>query len=168
MARGRNGRKERQHRNGKGMDITSISRPLTPETAPTDLLFQLWFAKLYSRSDLKKTGLYSSIGFFSKPASIDRLRPGKPRSYLGAGAHEPDLHGHALFDHRNSVWIFPSARTKGETPRSAGVARQDYLRPAAVKAGVMSEGYNGRFGWHQQRCLTQSRSRLLPSWGQLG
>lgn len=26
---------------------------------------------------------------------------------------------------------------KGETPRSAGIVGQDYLRPAAVKAGVI-------------------------------
>ena len=48
-------------------------------------------------------------------------------------------------------WIFASARAKGKTPRSAGVAGQDYLRPAAVKAGVIPKGYAGRFGWHNLR-----------------
>lgn len=48
-------------------------------------------------------------------------------------------------------WVFASARSKGETPRSAGVAGQDYLRPAAVKAGVIPKGYKGRFGWHNLR-----------------
>jgi integrase len=48
-------------------------------------------------------------------------------------------------------WLFASARAKGKTPRSAGVAGQDYLRPAAVKAGVIPKGYTGRFGWHNLR-----------------
>lgn len=52
---------------------------------------------------------------------------------------------------RDSDWLFPSARTKGRSPRSAGVAGQDYLRPAAVKAGVIPNGYKGRFGWHNLR-----------------
>jgi len=53
--------------------------------------------------------------------------------------------------HRESDWVFASARSKGKIPRSAGAAGQDYLRPAAVKAGVIPEGYKGRFGWHNLR-----------------
>jgi integrase len=53
--------------------------------------------------------------------------------------------------HRESDWVFASAKSKGKTPRSAGVAGQDYLRPAAVKAGVIPDGYKGRFGWHNLR-----------------
>jgi integrase len=53
--------------------------------------------------------------------------------------------------HRESDWVFASARSKGKTPRSAGVAGQDYLRPAAIKAGAIPEGYKGRFGWHNLR-----------------
>ena len=48
-------------------------------------------------------------------------------------------------------WVFASDRSKGKTPRSAGVAGQDYLTPAAVKAGVIPKGYKGRFGWHNLR-----------------
>jgi integrase len=53
--------------------------------------------------------------------------------------------------YRDSDWVFASARSKGKTPRSAGVAGQDYLRPAAVKAGVIPAEYRGRFGWHNLR-----------------
>ena len=53
--------------------------------------------------------------------------------------------------HRDTDWIFASTRTKGKTPRSAGVAAQDYLRPAAVKAGVIPKDYKGRFGFHNLR-----------------
>lgn len=53
--------------------------------------------------------------------------------------------------HRDSDWVFASTKAKGKKPRSAGVAGQDYLRPAAVKAGVIPDGYKGRFGWHNLR-----------------
>jgi integrase len=53
--------------------------------------------------------------------------------------------------HRDSDWVFASTKSKGKTPRSAGVAGQDYLRPAAVKAGVIPATYKGRFGWHNLR-----------------
>ena len=52
---------------------------------------------------------------------------------------------------RDSDWIFASRRAKGKKPRSAGVAAQDYLRPAAAKAGVIDADYRGRFGWHNLR-----------------
>ena len=53
--------------------------------------------------------------------------------------------------HRESDWVFASTKAKGKAPRSAGVAGQDYLRPAAVKAGVVPADYKGRFGWHNLR-----------------
>jgi integrase len=52
---------------------------------------------------------------------------------------------------RDSDWVFASRRAKGTRPRSAGVAAQDYLRPAAVKSGAIDAGYRGRFGWHNLR-----------------
>jgi integrase len=52
---------------------------------------------------------------------------------------------------RDEDWIFPSKKKKGKIPRSPGVAAQDYLRPGAVKAGVISEDFRGRFGWHNLR-----------------
>jgi integrase len=48
-------------------------------------------------------------------------------------------------------WIFASKKNKGKTPRTPSTAAQDYLRPPAVKAGVIPEGYSGRFGWHNLR-----------------
>jgi integrase len=52
---------------------------------------------------------------------------------------------------KDGDWIFPSIKAKGKIPRTASCASQDYLRPAAVKAGVLPEGYRGRFGWHNLR-----------------
>jgi integrase len=48
-------------------------------------------------------------------------------------------------------WVFASRRARGKKPRSPGVAAQDYLRKAAVKAGVIPANYRGRFGWHNLR-----------------
>jgi integrase len=50
-----------------------------------------------------------------------------------------------------SDWIFPSLKLKGSKPRTASIAARDYLRPAAVKAGVIEEGTSKRFGWHNLR-----------------
>jgi integrase len=52
---------------------------------------------------------------------------------------------------RDADWVFASRRAKGKIPRSASIAAQDYLRPAAVTAGVIPDGYKGRFGWHNLR-----------------
>ena len=82
---------------------------------------------------------------------------GKNRGSMTQVVMHPAL-AHALLGwrreslyHRDSDWVFASTKTKGRTPRSAGVAGQDYLRPAAVKAGVIPEGHKGRFGWHNLR-----------------
>jgi integrase len=51
----------------------------------------------------------------------------------------------------DSDWVFASAKEEGRIPRSASTCGKDYLRPAAVAAGVISEGDNSRFGWHNLR-----------------
>lgn len=45
-------------------------------------------------------------------------------------------------------WVFASIETEGRTPRAGGIAAQDYLRPAAIKAGVQ---VGKRFGFHNLR-----------------
>src|SRR6266704_3883974 len=52
-----------------------------------------------------------------------------------------------------SDWIFPSLKEKGRIPRSASMCGKGYLRPAAVAAGVISDGDNSRFGWHNLRVI---------------
>jgi integrase len=82
---------------------------------------------------------------------------GKTKASMTQVAMHPALAGALEAWRRESVygddsdWVFASRTTKGKTPRSAGVAAQDYLRPAAVRAGVISENYRGRFGWHNLR-----------------
>jgi integrase len=48
-------------------------------------------------------------------------------------------------------WVFPSFRLGGRKPRAANMLVEDYLRPAAVKAGVIAEGDPCRFGFHNLR-----------------
>jgi integrase len=52
---------------------------------------------------------------------------------------------------QDSDWIFPSYKAAGRIPRSASICGKDYLRPAAVKAGVLAEDDSTRFGWHNLR-----------------
>ena len=50
-----------------------------------------------------------------------------------------------------TAWVFASTRLKGKQPRVANMLVEDHLRPAAVKAGVLKEGENVRFGFHNLR-----------------
>jgi len=52
---------------------------------------------------------------------------------------------------RDSDWVFPSYRCKGKVPRCASMCGKDYLRPAAVVAGVIKADESVRFGWHNLR-----------------
>ena len=58
-------------------------------------------------------------------------------------------------------WVFPSFKLKGQQPRVANMLVEDYLRPAAVKVGLLSSHRGdegrlvdddpGRFGFHNLR-----------------
>ena len=50
-----------------------------------------------------------------------------------------------------SDWVFPSLKLKGKQPRVPNMLVSDHLRPAAVKAGVIAEDWDGRFGFHNLR-----------------
>ena len=50
-----------------------------------------------------------------------------------------------------SDWVFPSFKLKGKQPRVANMLVEDYLRPAAVRAGVIASDWDGRFGFHNFR-----------------
>ena len=60
-----------------------------------------------------------------------------------------------------SEWVFPSTRLNGKQPRVANMLVEDYLRPAAVKAGILSSHPDNRgrlvdddprrFGFHNLR-----------------
>ena len=48
-------------------------------------------------------------------------------------------------------WIFPSTRLKGKQPRSASIMVEDFIRPAAVKVGILTADDTRRFGFHNLR-----------------
>lgn len=52
---------------------------------------------------------------------------------------------------KDGDYVFPSFRLKGRKPLSASIMVQKYLRPAAIKAGVIREGERVRFGFHNFR-----------------
>jgi integrase len=89
--------------------------------------------------------------------SKGKVTEGKNTSALVPIAMDPVLAGFLLEWRRESPyagdddWVFPSLTLKGKVPRSASSAAQDYLRPAAVYAGVIEEGSRKRFGWHNLR-----------------
>lgn len=118
------------------------------------------------------TGVRPEEGFALKWSDVDwendvinlkrawskgKVTKGKNSSALVPIAMDPVLAGFLLEWRRESPyagdddWIFPSLTLKGKVPRSASSAAQDYLRPAAVFAGVIEEGSTKRFGWHSLR-----------------
>ena len=52
---------------------------------------------------------------------------------------------------KDDDYVFPSFRLKGKKPLSASIMVQKYLRPAAIKAGVIKEDERVRFGFHNFR-----------------
>ena len=89
--------------------------------------------------------------------SKGKITPGKTKLSMTQVAMHPALAEALQRWRRETVygrdedWVFPSKRKKGKAPRTPGTAAQDYLRPAAVTAGVIPKEYHGRFGWHNLR-----------------
>ena len=52
---------------------------------------------------------------------------------------------------KDNDFVFPSFKLKGKKPLSPSVMVQKYLRPAAVRAGVIPVDWKGRFGFHNFR-----------------
>jgi integrase len=48
-------------------------------------------------------------------------------------------------------WVFPSSRLRGRKPRTGSVMAQHYLRPAAVRLGILAAEDRRRFGFHNLR-----------------
>jgi len=83
----------------------------------------------------------------------DPLPNRQPRRAI---AENGDHSGQFVWRERTPYWkdsdfVFPSFRLKGSKPLSASIMVQKYLRPAAVKAGVLKDGKGVRFGFHNFR-----------------
>jgi integrase len=55
-------------------------------------------------------------------------------------------------------WVFASFKLKGRQPRTANMLVEDHLPPAAIRAGVLTEGEKVRFGFHNLRHYAESET----------
>jgi integrase len=84
------------------------------------------------------------------------VAPPKSRKSLDSVAMAPLLAKYLRTWQRESCytrpadWIFASEKTHGRTPRVGNMLCADYLRPAAIRAGVKLEK-GQRFGFHNLR-----------------
>src|ERR1700730_11041297 len=51
---------------------------------------------------------------------------------------------------KNEDWVFPSFKLRGKQPRTASTMVADYIRPVAVKLGIIKKE-EPRFGFHNFR-----------------
>jgi integrase len=83
--------------------------------------------------------------------------PPKTKASRAAVPMHPILAAYMLTWHRETVygkpddWVFASSKLKGTQPRTGNMLSEDYLRPAAVKAGVIGKDEKVRFGFHNLR-----------------
>ena len=52
---------------------------------------------------------------------------------------------------RDGDWVFPSTKLKRQKPESRNMLVHDYIRPAAVKVGILQKDDPRRFGFHNLR-----------------
>ncbi len=71
-------------------------------------------------------------------------------------------------------WDFPSSRLHGRKPRTGSVMAQHYLRPAAVRLGILAAEARRRFGFHNLRhslasyLVTQTKTDVKTVQSMLG
>jgi integrase len=106
---------------------------------------------------------WSDVDFVAQKIAVKRTwlqgRVGEPKT--SASAAPVPMHplpGEAMLRWRvetpyagESDWVFASFKLRGKQPREGNMIGADYLRPAAVRAGVLAEGDKRRFGWHNFR-----------------
>jgi integrase len=104
------------------------------------------------RSGLRRSGDVREAG-----VCLRTIQSAEVEGIEGPGSHAPLLAGFLLTWRdktpfaKDTDFVFPSIRLKGKKPLSASIMLQKYLRPAAVKAGVIKEGEKVRFGFHNFR-----------------
>ena len=85
------------------------------------------------------------------------IGPPKTKASRAAVPMHPVLAAYMLTWHKETVygmpddWVFASRKLKGTQPRTGNMLSEDYLRPAAVKAGVIGRDEKVRFGFHNLR-----------------
>jgi integrase len=113
--------------------------------------------------DLSRRRLCKEARFVAQKITVKRTwlqgRVGEPKT--DASAAPVPMHpllGEAMLRWRvetpyagESDWVFASFKLHGRQPGEGNMIGADYLRPAAVRAGVLAVGDKRRFGWHNFR-----------------
>jgi integrase len=86
-------------------------------------------------------------GELGKPKSVASKAPVEMHETLAAVLH--GWRGETLYA-KGTDFVFPSYKLKGKQPRLGSMIVQDYVRPAALKAGVVPDDCK-RFGLHNLR-----------------
>lgn len=106
---------------------------------------------------------WSDVDFVSQKITVRRTwlqgRVGEPKTQASAAPvpRHPIL-GEAMLRWRAQTpysaegdWVFASFKLKGKQPREGNLIAANYLRPAAVRAGVLAQENKKRFGFHNFR-----------------
>jgi integrase len=94
---------------------------------------------------VRRTYCHGAVGLPKTESSA------KPVPMHGILAEVVELwHGETPYN-KPTDWLFPSTKLKGVQPREGSQIVKDYLRPAAVKLGILSATDNSRFGLHNLR-----------------
>ena len=100
---------------------------------------------LNQKISVRRTWIASKVGKPKSPASKAPV----PMHPLLAGFMQ-DWYQATPYS-QSGDWVFASARMKGKQPRSASILVEDYVRPAAVKVGILTADDSRRFGFHNLR-----------------
>jgi Phage integrase family len=93
----------------------------------------------------------------SQGLCVGKVQGSKVESFEGAGSHASAIGGiHARLARKDALsqrqrLRVSERKARGQKGLSASIMVQKYLRPAAVKAGVIATDWKGRFGFHNFR-----------------
>lgn len=106
---------------------------------------------------------WSDVDFVNKKITVRRTwlqgRIGEPKTEVPAAPvpMHPIL-GEAMLRWRAQTpyaaeydWVFASCKLKGKQPREGNLIAADYLRPGALRSGVLAQENKQRIGWHNFR-----------------
>jgi integrase len=94
---------------------------------------------------VRRTWLDGQIGKPKTKASSQPVAMGSVLADIMRQWHKATLYS------KPQDWVFPSFKLHGRKPRTGSIMAQDYLRPAAVKAGILAPDDRRRFGFHNLR-----------------
>jgi len=131
------------------LNITEPRRTLTLSDAATALRVSELLALTWADLDFQDLVMYVRRAYVWGRFKVPKSKASKapvPMHPLPAG-FLPAWRDKTPFS-KDTDFVFPSVKLRGKKPLSTSIMVQKYLRPAAVKAGVIKEGEKVRFGFH--------------------